>query len=127
MDAPDPQPRRPTTHTLADLTRRVLAHRDERDWKQFHTPKELAVSLCVEAAELLALMQWKTGPELQQAIAARREDLADEMADVLHSLLLLADDVGIELGPALERKLIKDAVKYPVEKSKGRNLKYDEL
>jgi len=113
--------------TLAELTQRVLQHRDERDWKQFHTPKELAVSLCVEAGELLALMQWKTGAELEQTIAARRADVVDELADVLHSLLLLADDLGVDLGAALEQKLTKDAAKYPVEKARGKNLKYDEL
>jgi NTP pyrophosphatase (non-canonical NTP hydrolase) len=113
--------------TLASLTQRVLRHRDERDWKQFHTPKELAVSLCVEAAELLALMQWKTGAELERALAARRADVTDELADVLHSLLLLADDLDVDLGDALERKLTSDAVKYPVEKARGKNLKYDEL
>jgi NTP pyrophosphatase (non-canonical NTP hydrolase) len=118
---------RPSSDTLADLTRRVLRHRDERDWKQFHTPKELAVSLCVEAAELLALMQWKTGAELEQAMVARREDVADELADVLHSLLLLADDLEVDLGAALEQKLTKDAAKYPIEKARGKNLKYDEL
>ena len=113
--------------TLSDLTRRVLRHRDERHWKQFHTPKELAVSLCVESAELLALMQWKTGDELNRALTDKRENLSDELADVLHSLLLLADETGIDLPSALQQKLAKDALKYPVEKSRGKNLKYNEL
>ena len=59
--------------TLAELTNRVLRHRDERNWAQFHNPKELAISLCVESAELLELMQWKTGPELDSALAGHRE------------------------------------------------------
>lgn len=113
--------------TLSDLTQRVLRHRDERDWKQFHTPKELAVSLCVEAAELLEIMQWRTGADLEQALAARRQEVSDELADVLHSLLLLADHLGVDLGRALEQKLAKDALKYPIEKSKGKGLKYNEL
>jgi NTP pyrophosphatase (non-canonical NTP hydrolase) len=125
------EPDRPATpvnaDTLAALTERVLRHRDERHWGQFHTPKELAVSLCVEAAELLSLMQWKTGEELQQALAARREKVTDELADVLHSLLLLASDLKIDLGTALREKLAKDAAKYPVEKARGKNLKYTEL
>lgn len=115
------------TRTLADLTARVLRHRDERDWGQFHTPKELAISLTVESAELLALMQWKTGEHLREAVAGKRVAIADELADVFHSALLLAADLGIDLGDALEGKLAKDALKYPVAKAKGRNVKYDEL
>ena len=113
--------------TLAELTARVLRHRDERDWAQFHTPKELAVSLVVEAAELLALMQWKSGEDLKATIERRREQLRDELADVLHSVLLLASDLGVDPADALEQKLIKDAQKYPVEKSRGRAEKYTDL
>jgi NTP pyrophosphatase (non-canonical NTP hydrolase) len=120
--------RRPTASpTLDSLTRRVLRHRDERDWGQFHTPKELAVSLVVESAELLALMQWKTGDALTAAVRKRREQIRDELADVLHSTLLLADDLGVDLAEALEHKLIKDAKKYPVEKARGRAEKYTDL
>ena len=114
-------------HTIADLTRRVLRHRDERHWAQFHTPKELAISLCVESAELLALMQWKGGKQLDAALSAKHEQVRDELADVLHSTLLLANDLGVDLGDALEQKLVKDAKKYPVEKSKGRAEKYTDL
>ena len=113
--------------TIAELTSRVLHHRDERDWAQFHTPKELAVSLVVEAAELLALLQWKTGEELKAAVEKRRDQLRDELADVLHSTLLLANDLGVDLPAALEQKLLKDAEKYPVEKSRGRAEKYTDL
>ena len=114
-------------HSIQRLTERVLRHRDERNWAQFHTPKELAISLCVESAELLSLMQWKTGEELSQAVRDKRSLIQDELADVLHSVLLLASDLGVNLGDALEQKLVKDAQKYPVEKARGRNVKYDEL
>lgn len=114
-------------HTLAQLTRRVLRHRDERQWAQFHTPKELAISLCVESAELLSLMQWKSGAELDAIVTAKRAQLQDELADVLHSVLLLASDLKIDLAEALEQKLAKDARKYPVDKARGRNDKYNEL
>jgi NTP pyrophosphatase (non-canonical NTP hydrolase) len=113
--------------TIAQLTQRVLRHRDERQWAQFHTPKELAISLCVESAELLAIMQWKSGDELDQAVAAKHKEIRDELADVLHSVLLLASDLKVDLGVALEQKLVKDAEKYPVHKAKGRNTKYTEL
>src|SRR3954470_17362306 len=115
-----------SSHTLEQLARRVLTHRDERDWAQFHTPKELAVSLVVESAELLALMQWKTGEDLKAAVEKNREKLRDELADVLHSVLLLASDLGVNLSDALEEKLVKDAKKYPVERARGRADKYTE-
>jgi NTP pyrophosphatase (non-canonical NTP hydrolase) len=114
-------------HTIEQLTRRVLRHRDERHWAQFHTPKELAISLCVESAELLSLMQWKTGDELKEVVATKRDPMQDELADVLHSVLLLAADLKVDLGQALEQKLAKDAKKYPIEKARGRNTKYNEL
>jgi len=116
-----------STHDLKALTETVVSHRDERDWKQFHTPKELAISLCVESAELLSLMQWKTGEQLSQTVTQKREMIQDELADVFHSLLLLSAELNIPLDRALTQKLKKDAQKYPVNKSKGKNLKYDEL
>ena len=116
------------SHTpLADLTARVLRHRDERNWAQFHTPKELAISLVVEATELLSLMQWKSPDEVRDAVAAKHEKFRDELADVLHSVLLLASDLQIDLAAALDQKLQKDALKYPVDKARGRNVKYTEL
>jgi NTP pyrophosphatase (non-canonical NTP hydrolase) len=121
-------PERPAAAaSIAALTARVLRHRDERDWGRFHTPKELAISLCVESAELLSLMQWKTGQELIQSLAAKHDKVRDELADVFHSLLLLSSDLKVDLAAALEQKLAKDAAKYPVEKAKGKNLKYTEL
>lgn len=114
-------------HTISNLTAAVLKHRDERNWAQFHTPKELAISLCVESAELLSLMQWQSGEQLRQTVAARHDKLRDELADVLHSVLLLASDLNISPGDALLDKLKKDAAKYPVDKARGKNLKYDEL
>jgi len=113
--------------TIRRLTERVLRHRNERHWAQFHTPKELAISLCVESAELLSLMQWKTGADLDATVAAKRDQIQDELADVLHSVLLLASDLKVDLAAALEQKLAKDAEKYPVHKARGRNTKYTEL
>ena len=113
--------------TIEQLTARVLRHRDERDWAQFHTPKELAISLCVESAELLSIMQWKAGQDLKETVSSKHEQIRDELADVLHSVLLLASDLEIDLTGALEQKLAKDAKKYPVHKARGRNTTYDEL
>jgi NTP pyrophosphatase (non-canonical NTP hydrolase) len=113
--------------TLPELTAAVLRHRDARDWAQFHTPKELAISLSVEAGELLALMQWKTGEALESSLRAKQEDVRDELADCLHSLLLLADHMKVDLASALQQKLEKDAKKYPIEKSRGKAEKYTDL
>ncbi|MDR3213649.1 MAG: nucleotide pyrophosphohydrolase [Azoarcus sp.] len=115
--------------TLADLTRAVLAFRDERDWAQFHGLKHLIVSLCLEAGEVLELTQWKSDAEVEALPrdTAGREALADECADVLAYLLLAADKANIDLGTALRHKLAKNALKYPVEKSRGRREKYSQL
>ncbi len=113
--------------TIADLTQMALNFRDTRDWKQFHTPKELAISLVVESAELLELMQWHQGQALAAQVKKKRADIADELGDVLHSILLLAAELDIDLANAFVEKLKKAAKKYPVEKSKGKATKYTEL
>jgi NTP pyrophosphatase (non-canonical NTP hydrolase) len=113
--------------SLSQLTDLVLKFRADRDWAQFHTPKELAVSLVVESAELLELFQWKQGEELDRAMQRHREKIADELADVLHSLLLLAHEMKIDLPAAFKSKLHKVGQKYPVEKARGKPRKYDEL
>lgn len=112
---------------LDELTRLVLAFRDERDWSQFHSLRNLIVSLNLEAGELLELAQWKTDDEI--AALPRdlhgREALEDECADVLLYLLLIADRAGIDLDAAARAKLVKNAVKYPVERFRGSRRKYD--
>jgi NTP pyrophosphatase (non-canonical NTP hydrolase) len=113
--------------SLARLTNAAARFADEREWRQFHTPKNLALSLTLEAAELAELMQWKDGAELDAHLQANREALGDELADVLWYTLLLAHYQGIDLADAFARKLEKNAAKYPVEKSRGSATKYTEL
>jgi len=113
--------------SLSALTKLVLDFRTARDWKQFHTPKELAISLVVESAELLEIFQWKQGKELDEAVAKRRTEIADELADCLHSILLLAHDLRIDMSEALAEKMRKMEQKYPVAKAKGKPRKYNEL
>jgi len=113
--------------SLSALTKLVLDFRTARDWKQFHTPKELAISLVVESAELLEIFQWKQGQELEAAVAKRRTEIADELADCLHSILLLAHDLKIDMNEALSEKMRKMEQKYPVAKAKGKPRKYNEL
>jgi NTP pyrophosphatase (non-canonical NTP hydrolase) len=113
--------------TLDELTARAVAFRDARDWRQFHSPKELAIALSLEAAEVLELMQWKQGEALQAHLQEEKENLADELSDVLHALVLLAHDQGIDLAGAFEAKMMKNGRKYPVEKCKGKAVKWDRL
>jgi NTP pyrophosphatase (non-canonical NTP hydrolase) len=113
--------------TLQDLTQLWLRFRDEREWKQFHNPKDVALSLVLEASELLELMQWRSGAELDAHLEANRAALADELADVLGWVLVLAHDQGIDLQEAVKQKLAKNAAKYPVEKARGVAKKYTEL
>ena len=110
---------------LRDETiQRVLQFRDDRDWRQFHTPKDLALSLSLEASELLEVFQW-SGAELD-CPQGKEEALREELADVLSCCILLADVCGLDLDEILNEKITKNAQKYPVEKAKGRSDKYTE-
>lgn len=112
---------------LQEFTDKLVAFRDERDWKQFHKPKDLAISLMLEAAEVAELFQWKSDEEMEQYADSRNDELGDELADVLSYLLLISHKYGIDLAEAFRRKNVKAAEKYPVEKAKGNHKKYSEL
>ena len=114
---------------MKGLTQALLKFRDERNWGQFHTLRNLIVSLNLEAAELLELTQWKNDAEVAALPeeASTHEALADECADVLLYLLLIAERAGIDLETAAHSKLAKNAAKYPIEKSYGSRLKYTQL
>jgi NTP pyrophosphatase (non-canonical NTP hydrolase) len=113
--------------TLDELAQEVVHFRDARDWKQFHNPKDVALSLLLEAGEVLEIFQWKDAAGVAEAAQARKGDLADELADVLSYTLLMAHDLGIDLAAALQEKLHKNALKYPVDKAKGSSSKYTGL
>ena len=113
--------------TIKELTDIALRFRDERHWKQFHNPKDLALTLALEAAEVLEHVQWRNARELEAHLRERKTEVADELADVLHVVLLLADHLDIDLGDAFEKKMAKNAKKYPVEKARGSAKKYTEL
>jgi dCTP diphosphatase len=113
--------------TIEELTRLTLHFRAERDWEQFHNPKDVALSLTLEAAELLELMQWRSGAELLEHLKQNREALSAELADILGWVLVLAHDQGINLGEAVRAKLLHNAEKYPVAKARGVAKKYTEL
>ncbi|HXA92215.1 MAG TPA: nucleotide pyrophosphohydrolase [Steroidobacteraceae bacterium] len=109
---------------LRDALRRFAA---ERDWDQFHSPKNLAIALSVEAAELLENFQWRTDADSSALDAAKRDDVRDEMADVLLYLIRLADKLDVDLRAAAEHKMNVNARKYPIEKARGSSRKYTEL
>ena len=109
------------------LTELACQFREERNWKQFHNPKDMALSMTLEAAEVLELMQWKNGDELRVHLEEKKELLGEELADVLYWVLVMARDHGIDIRDAFEDKLKKNAVKYPVEKCHSRSSKYTEL
>ena len=102
----------------------ALQFRDERDWLQFHNPQDLAISLSLEAAELLETFQW-SGEDLWCREHAAQQ--ADELADVLIYAVLLADRLGLDPAQAMLDKIAKNRLKYPVEKARGRSDKYNEL
>ena len=114
---------------LQTLTDRLIAFRDARDWRQFHSLKNLLLSLNLEAAELLELTQWKDDAEAEAALSdpAFRARLAEESADVLLYLLLICERAEIDLLRAAAEKIETNAARYPVEKARGTARKYTEL
>ena len=111
---------------LPALTAKVVEFRDQRNWAQFHSLRNLIVSLNLEAGELLELTQWKSDVDMAAMAASgeAQEALRDECADVLLYLLLIAEHAGIDLEAAARAKLVKNAAKYPVEVSYGSSRKY---
>jgi len=110
---------------LRDETiQRVLNFRDDRNWRQFHTPKDLAISMSLEAAEVLELFQW-SGADLD--CTEKQNKLREELADVLSYCILMADVCGFDLDEIMNEKVTKNEAKYPVEKAWGSAAKYTEL
>ncbi len=116
--------------TVGEIKARVLAFAHERDWEQFHAPKNLAMALAAEAGELMEHFLWDT-PEASRAKVgedpARRAKIEEELADVVIYALEFANMTGIDVAEAIERKMAQNAAKYPVAKAKGRSVKYNEL
>ena len=101
----------------------VLKFRDDRNWKQFHNPKDLAISISLEAAELLEVFQWSADDVI---CADKMDKIREELADVVNYCVLMADACGLDLDEIVQAKIQKNDEKYPVEKAKGCNKKYNE-
>ena len=106
---------------LKELEQLLVHFRDERDWKQFHNPKDLAAALSIEAAELLEAFLWKSAEE------AKIEKVKEELADVLAYAILIGHHYNLDLEKVVREKVQKNGEKYPVEKAKGSATKYNEL
>lgn len=103
---------------------KVLKFRDDRDWKQFHNPKDLAISISLEAAELLEIFQWSAEDVWCEE---KKEKIREELADVLNYCILMADTCRLDMDEIIQEKVRKNAEKYPVEQSYGSKEKYTEL
>jgi dCTP diphosphatase len=112
---------------IKQITDKIKKFRDERDWMQFHDPKNMAVSLILEASELLEHFQWKSTEEVGKYVKQNQAEIKDEIADIALYLFELSDNLGINLIDAMEQKIQKNAMKYPVEKAKGKHTKYNKL
>jgi dCTP diphosphatase len=106
------------------MMKRVVKFVKDRDWEQFHNPKDLAVSLTLEATEVLEHFQWKNPKEMQRHIKVNKQEVADELVDVLYWVLLMAHDFDIDLDKAFDSKMSQNEAKYPVEKARGKHSKY---
>ena len=113
--------------SLSQIQERLAQFNRDREWEQYHNPRNLAMALSVEAAELLELFLWSKDEGPQPPVKGREQDAADEAADVLICLLNFCREMGIDLLAATEQKITKNALKYPVDKSLGRLEKHNEL
>ena len=115
------------TDPLRDLRDELRAFAAERDWDQFHSPRNLATALAVEAAELLEPFQWLTEEQSRALPPETRAAVEEELADVLLYLVRLADKLDVDLAAAARAKIVRNGEKYPVEKARGSSRKYDAL
>ncbi len=113
--------------TIEEITARICAFRDARDWMQFHNPKDLAVAIAAEAGELMQPFVWKTPEQAEAIIRDNHEAIREEVADVAILLFEFAANAGISLEQAMLDKLAKNEQRYPVAKARGSNAKYNEL
>ena len=119
--------RKEAENTIAELTERIIRFRDARDWKQFHNPTDVSLSMVLEAGEVMEHFQWKNAQEMDEYSRTHKEEIGEEIADVLYWILLLSHDLEVDPLKALEKKIIKNEEKYPEDKARGNHKKYTEL
>ena len=126
MTIPPPISPSPPEHPLTDIVSLVHAFVTARDWDQFHTPKNLACALCVEAAELLEPFQWLQTGSVDELSPEKRVEIRHEMADVFLYLVMLADKMEVDLIEAAKEKIVLNEIKYPADRVRGDARKYNE-
>jgi len=113
--------------TIETLKKQLKKFVDERDWNQFHSPKNMSMGIAIEAAELMEFFQWSDAQQSFEIFAKKREEIEHEIADIAVYTLMFCAENNIDLSTAIEKKMKLNAKKYPVEKSKGKPTKYTEL
>ncbi|MEO8614079.1 MAG: nucleotide pyrophosphohydrolase [Luteolibacter sp.] len=113
--------------SIAELTAQIQTFVDARDWRKFHNPKDLSVAIAAEAGELMQHFVWQQEEQIEKRLEKNREEIASEIADVAILLFEFADNLGMNLGEVMQAKIARNDIRYPVEKSRGNNLKYSEL
>jgi NTP pyrophosphatase (non-canonical NTP hydrolase) len=112
---------------IKKLQKLIVKFRDARDWKQFHNPKDIALSIILESAELIEHFQWKSKEEMEEYVKTDKKHIGEELVDVFYWILLMAYDLDIDLPSTLKKKMKKNEEKYPIEKARGSHKKYTEL
>lgn len=113
--------------SISEITARIQSFVDARDWRRFHNPKDLAVAVCAEAGELMQHFVWQQPDQVDARAIDHREEIASEIADVAILLFELADNLDFNLGNVMDQKITRNEIRYPVDKARGNNLKYDEF
>lgn len=113
--------------TLRNLIKKIIKFRNARKWKQFHNPKDLAISLSLEAAEVLEHFQWKSKEEVEEYVKNNKNEIGKELADVFYWVLLMSHDLKIDLVNSFDKKMEENNKKYTIKKSKGKHTKYNKL
>ena len=112
---------------IKEIVSAIKKFRDQRDWMQFHNHKDMAISICLEAAEVLEHFQWKDSQEVKEYARKYRDKIGEELADVAIYLLELTDNLGLDFEDIIYKKLKKNSRKYPIKKAKGSHQKYNQL
>ena len=120
LDFQPPKQYNPRMSDIKDLQEKIIKFRDQRNWKQFHNPKDVSLSMVLEATEIMEHFQWKNEKEMQEHIKKNKKEISKELADVFYWALLMGHDLGIDLKKAVETKMKENKKKYPVGKAKNK-------